>query len=390
MNSVYIFHAMRTPLTPARRGGAYYELRPIDLLKQCLQQFSEDCGSGFFPKDFILGCTAPTGDLGQNIARAGLLHAGKSGTSGLQINRFDLSGLDAVGLAAAKISSGLQDSIIAGGLELRSRLASREDSGPWTDDPDLAVLPANFPPVFSADLQAALEGRELSELNALAALSEERYQGNEPGAFSFLQSIYDENGLLLLDDDELTDSGDPDVAEPVLSESDYRNYLPLAQKQLFRLESFARLHTRFTVAGEADGLSLLLLGSEKAITTPPLARVVSYALLESENSFPFSGMEAAAKKVLNQAGLQPEAIDLWSCDEAFAATALNFQKHLAIPSGKINVSGGNLAFGRPAGANGALLLVRLLEDLKNRQLKYGLLAISDRTGSSAAMIIQNL
>lgn len=390
MNPVYIFHALRTPVTPLSKGGVFYELRPIDLIKQCLQPFAEICGSSSFPQDFILGCTAPVGDLGQNIARAALLHAGESGTSGVQINRFDLSGLDAVGLAAAKIAAGLQRSIIAGGLDLRSRLARTEDSGPWTDDPDLAVLPANFPPVFSADLQAFLEGRQLSELNEWAALSKNRYRENDSGSFSYLHAIYDENGLLLLDKDELAETGNPDAVEPLLSISDYLYYLPLAQKQLYHLESFDRLHTRFTAATEAEGLSFLLLGGETAMDTTPIGKVVSYTLLEGKEGIPFSGMGAAAGKVLVQAGLQAEKIDLWACDEAFAASVLNFQKLMNIPSEKLNVSGGNLAFGRPSGANGSLLLVRLLEDLKKRQLTFGLLTIADRTGIAAAMIVQNL
>ncbi len=393
MNPVYIYDALRTPLAKSGQGGAYYELRPVDLLRQCLLTIAERNPIGLPAQDLILGCTTPLGDMGQNIARAGLLHAGQLYTSGIQINRFDLSGLDAIGLAAAKIAAGFQQRIIAGGMELQSRLEPGQDRGPWTDDPDLAILPANVPAVFSADLQAHLWEISASELFEYAEASRRRCRENVSSGVSFLKHLYDENKLVLLAEDQLSGAADffAEGETPLLTREVYQCYLPLIQKHFTSLEHFPPVHSGFTTASEVDGMAMLMLGDASAGEEgTALARILAYSLEESTTGLPFSGMPAVAKKALQQASLTKEDIDLWTCDEPFAGIALAFQKEMTLPPEKINAGGGNLAFGRPAGANGALLLVRLLEDLKNKGAGRGMLVLGDRSGSCAAMIIENL
>lgn len=393
MNSVYIYDALRTPLEAGLSGGAYREIRPLDLLRQTLLVFSKrEFWQHIPPGDFMLGCATPVGDLGKNIARAALLHAGMHTVSGVQLNRFDLSGLDAVGWAMARIAAGMEVAALAGGLCLQSSLDARQDRGPWTDDPDMAILPTGFPSAFSADLQSWLHALDADAVAAYAENSRLRGQDRKTTDFSCLCPILDDNGLTLIDQDRLPEVGDASEELPILPEAVYQRFLPLAQKKYFHLEHFSSIHTAFSTAAPADGLALLLLGGEPTVAAAqtPLARIRAYVLLESAENLPFAGMAQAAEAALARSGLRRDQIDLWGCDEPYAGIALAFQKNMQLDPERLNVSGGNLLFGRPAAANGSYLLIRMLEDLKNRQLSFGLLALADHSGSSGAIIVENL
>lgn len=392
MNPVYIYDALRTPLEAGLSGGAYREIRPLDLLRQTLLVLSKrEFWRHVPPSDFILGCATPVGDLGKNIARAALLHAGMHAISGVQLNRFDLSGLDAVGWAMARIGAGMEAAVLAGGLCLQSSLDARQDRGAWTDDPDMAILPTGFPPVFSADLQSWLDALDADGLEAYAKNARSRGQDISTSDFSYLFPILDDNGLTLIDQDRLPEASETSEGLPLLPEVVYQRFLPLAQKKYFHLEHFPRIHAASTAAAPADGLGLLLLGGEPTTAARvPLARIRAYVLLESAENLPFAGMTQAAEAALARSGLSREQIDLWACDEPFAGIALAFQRSMQLDPERLNVSGGNLVFGRPAAANGSYLLIRMLEDLKNKQLSFGLLALADHSGSSGAIIVENL
>lgn len=391
MNPVYIYHALRTPMEAKHSGGSYREIRPLDLLGQTLLAMSDHpYWKGSPPRDFILGCDTPLGDLGKNIARAALVHAGMHAISGVQINRFDLGGLDALGWSMARIGSGAQESLVAGGISLQGSVEGINDRGSWTDDPDLAVLSTGFPPVFSADLQAYLRSLTASDVQAYAETSRLRLSERPGEGCTYLHIVTDVNGIPLVERDRLPEMGAFVDNYPLLTEAVYHRFLSLAQKKYVDLEHFARIHDLSTTAQAADGLALLLVGGKPTTSAQqPIARILAYELLESSENLPFAGMEQAAQAVLAKAGLRKNEIDLWICDEPFAGIALGFQQGMQVDPDKLNISGGNLAFGRPAAANGPYLLVRLLEDLKNKQLTYGLLVLADHSGSCAAMIVEN-
>ena len=129
MPEAYIYDALRTPRGKGKSRGALYEVKPIDLLSVTLHALQQRMAIA--PKeldDAVIGCVTPIGDQGYNIAKAALLHAGWGGAvSGMQVNRYCASGLEAVNLAAMKVRSGWESLVLAGGLESMSRIPIGSD-----------------------------------------------------------------------------------------------------------------------------------------------------------------------------------------------------------------------------------------------------------------------
>ena len=160
MTEAYIFDALRTPRGKGKPSGALYEVKPIDLLASCLQALVErnDLDTALVD-DVLIGCVTPVGDQGFNIAKTTLLHAGwDSDVSGMQLNRFCASGLEAINLAAMKIRSGWERLIVAGGVESMSRVPIGSDGGPLLFDPELTARVRYVPQGIAADLIATREG----------------------------------------------------------------------------------------------------------------------------------------------------------------------------------------------------------------------------------------
>ena len=206
MPEAYIYDALRTPRGKGKSRGALYEVKPIDLLSITLRALQKRMGIA--PEaldDAVIGCVTPIGDQGYNIAKAALLHAGwGDAVSGMQVNRYCASGLEAVNLAAMKVRSGWENLVLAGGVESMSRIPIGSDGGPLMYDPELITRVNSIPQGISADLIATMEGFGREELDAYAYNSHQRaQQAWRNGYFSrSIIPIYDRNGLLILDNDE--------------------------------------------------------------------------------------------------------------------------------------------------------------------------------------------
>jgi acetyl-CoA C-acetyltransferase len=159
VRDAYVFDAVRTPRGKGKRDGALYEVKPIDLLRTVLSALQErNRLNTSLVDDLILGCVTPIGDQGGNIAKTAASYAGWDvSVSGVQLNRFCASGLEAVNLAAAKIRSGWEDLVVAGGVESMSRVPMGSDGGPWIFDPAVTSALGFVPQGIGADLIATLE-----------------------------------------------------------------------------------------------------------------------------------------------------------------------------------------------------------------------------------------
>ena len=401
MTEAYIFDALRTPRGKGKPSGALYEVRAIDLLSDVLKELQRknDLDTAQVD-DGIFGCVTPLEDQGGNIGKAALLFSDWSDSvAGMQINRFCCSGLEAVNLAAMKIRSGLEDLIVAGGVESMSRVPMGADAGPMFFDPDV-VGKINFVPQgISADLVATIEGFSREQLDNYALKSHQR------ASFAMKNGYFDKSmipirdfvGLVILDKDELVRADcsmeSLEKLRPAFAKLGEMGCDAMAQKKYPSVEFIRHVHTAGNSSGVVDGAAAVLVGSlEKgtALGLTPRARVLATATVSSEPTIMFLGHIAAAKKALKKANLTAKDIDLWEVNEAFAAVILKFQKDMSVDDAIINVNGGAIALGHPLGATGAILLGTVLEELERRGQKRALIALCGGAGMGVATIIERV
>lgn len=401
MTDAYIFDVIRTPRGKGKIGGALYEIKPIDLLATTMRALVE---RNQFPTsevtDAIIGCVTPIDGQGFNIAKAALLHAGWSNqVCGMQINRYCTSGLEAINLAAMKISSGWEELVVAGGVESMSRIPLGSDGGALLEDPELISKINYLPQGVSADLIATLEGFSREEVDTYALQSQQRAQVALKNQY-FHQSIipvHDQNGLPILTQDELPR---PDTTlerllalRPAFAHYGEMGFQEMALQQYPELERIQYVHTAGNSSGIVDGAALALLGAKEkgeALGLKARARVVSVGMAGVEPTLMLTGPAPAAQKALRKAGMTVQDIDLWECNEAFASVVLRFQREMQIDEAILNVNGGAIAFGHPLGASGTMLLNMLLDELERRDLQTGLVTLCAGGGMGVATIIERV
>ncbi len=401
MKDVFIYDALRTPRAHGKARGALYEVKPVHLLEVALRalqrrhQFqSTDVD------DLIIGCVTPIGDQGFNIARTALLEAGMSAANGgMQINRYCTSGLEAVNLAAAKIAAGWEEFSIAGGTESMSRVPIGSDGGPLLNDPGVFMTQNYLPQGVAADLIATMEGFQREELDAYAVQSHQRAAAAQAAGYfqSSIIPICDANGLPILKQDETirpnTDLEQLARLKPSFARLGDQGFAAMALHRYPEVEKVAYLHTPGNSCSLADGAALVLLGNKekgKALGLQPRARILSCATVSVDPTIMLTGPSLAAEKALKISKLKAKDIDLWECNEAFAAVVLKFQRDLNLPDDQLNVNGGAIALGHPLGATGAMLLGTILDELERRDLQTGLVTLCAGAGLAVATIIQRV
>lgn len=401
MSEAYIFDAIRTPRGKGKRHGSLHEIKPIDLLTTMLTTLEE---RQQFPSqqidDVVIGCVTPVADQGYNIAKAALMNAGWAETvSGMQLNRFCASGLEAVNLAAMKIRSGWEDFVVAGGLESMSRVPLGSDGGPLLFDPEVTNKVNYLPQGVSADLIATIEGFSREDVDAYALLSQQRaYQAQTSGHFSnALIPIFDKNGLPILEKDEhLRPHTELEVLgqlPPAFAKLGAMGYDEMALHQYPMVEKIKHVHTAGNSSGIVDGASVVLLGSKEKgeeLGLKPRAMIKSISNVSVDPTIMLTGPGPAAEKALKRAGMTAKDIDLWECNEAFASVVLKFQRDLNINMDILNVNGGAIALGHPLGATGAMLIGTLLDELERRNLNTGLVTLCVGGGMGVATIIERV
>lgn len=399
MAEAYIFDALRTPRGKGKTSGALYEVKPTDLLAIILKslQKRQQLDTGLVD-DVIIGCVTPIDDQGYNIAKAAALHAGWRHVSGVQINRYCASGLEAVNLAAVKVRSGWEKLVVAGGVESMSRVPMGSDGGALLYDPEIIIGVNYLPQGIAADLIATMEGFNRAQLDEYALSSQRRADTAQQNGYyePSIIPIHDRNGLLILDKDE---SLRPNTTidsliqlRPAFSKLGKQGFDQMALHSFPELTGIQHLHTAGNSSGIVDGASLVLVGSkdmEKALGAPR-AVIKSAATVAVDPTTMLTGPAAAAQKALRQAGMEADDIDLWECNEAFAAVVLKFLNDMKLSQEVVNVNGGAIALGHPLGATGAMLLGTLLDELERRDLSTGLVTLCVGGGMGVATIIERV
>jgi acetyl-CoA C-acetyltransferase len=400
MNEAFLYDAPRTPRGKGKKDGSLHTIKPVALLSGLMRDMQQrlDLDTACID-DVVLGCVTPIGDQGADIAKTAALVAGWDWkVAGVQLNRFCASGLEAVNLAAQKIRSGWEHLVVAGGVESMSRIPMGSDGGAWAADPETSLRTNFLPQGIGADLIATLEGFSREDLDQFALRSQQKAAAaRRNGRFKSLRPVRDQNGLLVLAQDEFIK---PDTTlaalgalKPSFEMPGKMGFDSLVLRQYPQLENLAHVHTAGNSSGIVDGAALALIGSAdmgRQLDLQPRARILASAVTGTDPTIMLTGPAPATRKALAIAGLTIEDIDLFEVNEAFAAVVLRFMKELQVPEEKVNVNGGAIALGHPLGATGCMLLGNLLDELETRQLRYGLVTLCVGGGMGIATIIERI
>jgi acetyl-CoA C-acetyltransferase len=403
MAEAFIYDHVRTPRGRGKKTGSLNEVKPIDLVVTLMNAI-EDRNEGLDTAgidDVILGCVTPIGDQGSDIARVAAVKAGLAETvAGVQIDRFCASALEAVNQAAARVRSGWEDLILAGGVEAMSRVPMGSNGGAWAMDPKTSLDTYFIPQGVSADLIATIEGFTREDVDALAAQSHQRAAKAWANGYydGCVVPVKDENGLVILDTDETvrpdtTVEGLSRLKPSFVAMGVDAGFDDVALAKYTEVEKINHVHHGGNSSGVVDGASLMLIGSEEAGKKhglTPKARIVATAVIGSEPTIMLTGPAPAAHKALEKAGLTADDIDLWEINEAFAAVALRFMKDMGISEDVTNVNGGAMAMGHPLGATGAIILGTLVDELQRQGKRYGLATLCVGAGMGIATIVEAL
>ena len=401
MPDAYIYDHVRTPRGKGKKDGSLHEVTALSLATQVLEALRDRNGldTGRVD-DVILGCVAPVGEQGADIARTAVLNADYAQTcAGVQINRFCASGLEAVNMAAAKVASGEADMAVGGGVESMSRVPMGSDGGAWPIDPTSAFKTYFTPQGVSADLIASKYGFSRDDVDAYAVESQKRAARSwQEGRFrASIAPAKDQLGLTILDRDEHMR---PDATmqslgslNPSFAAMGEMAFDAVSVQRYPEVERINHVHTPGNSSGIVDGAAGVLIGTKalgEALGLKPRARIRGAASIGSEPSIMLTGPEPVTRKLLGRLGMEPGDIDLYELNEAFAAVVLRYMQALDIPHDKINVCGGAIAMGHPLGATGAMILGTVLDELERTGQGTALATLCIGGGMGTATVIERV
>ena len=401
MTHAMIFDAIRTPRGKGKKDGSLHAIKPVDLLGGLLNQLQARHGFDTAEvDDVVMGCVSPVGEQGSVLPKTALLKAGWDvQVSGVQINRFCASGLEAVNLGAQKVASGWEDLVVAGGVESMSRVAMGSDGGAWAQDPATNAATGFTPQGIGADLIATMSGWSREDVDRFALTSQQRAAAAQAdGRFDrSVIPVLDEIGIAVLERDEFikprTTMEGLAGLKTSFADMGKMGFDAVALSRYPHVERIDHVHTAGNSSGIVDGAAAVLIGSEakgKALGLTPRGRIVATALSGADPTIMLTGPMPASRKVLAKAGLTVDDIDLFEVNEAFAAVPMRFMLEMNVPHEKVNVNGGAIALGHPLGATGAMLVGTLLDELERRQLKRGLITLCVGGGMGIATIIERV
>ncbi len=392
MKEAWLVSIARTAVGKAPRG-TLRNTRPDDMaaavIKELLHRVPQASPDEI--EDVILGCAMPEAEQGNNVARVASLRSGLPvSCSAMTINRFCSSGLQAIALAAERIMAGFGETAIAGGTESMSLVPM----GGYHFSPNPALVEA-YPDVY---LNMGLTAENLAR----------KYQVTREQQDEFSLRSH-QRAIAAIDEEKFKEEIVPlEVVEVSLNGA----AKPQARKILFAtdegprrdtsIEALARLKAAFhahgtVTAGNASQMSdgaavALIVSAEKARQwgVKPLARFVGYATAGVPPEEMGMGPVEAIPKALKLAGLKLAEIGLIELNEAFAAQALSVIRVAGLNPEITNVNGGAIALGHPLGSTGAKLTASLLNEMRRRGVRYGMVTMCVGGGMGAAGIFENL
>ena len=398
-NDAYVFDAIRTPR--GKKDGALNQLTPTDILAKLLKALQQKHNLDTSQvEDVVIGCVTPVGEQGGNIAKAAVQYAGwDESVTGMQVNRFCASGLEAINLAAMKIKSGWEDLIVAGGIDCMSRVPMGSDGGSIMFEPKVNLKTQFVPQGISADLIATLGDYSREDVDSFAFESQKRATiALNKGYFKSIIPLTDQNGLKILDCDEhirpKTTMADLRALKPSFETIGNLGFDEIAIGKYAEVESINHVHTAGNSSGIVDGAATVLIGSNQKgneLGIKPRAKIISVATVSTDSTIMLTGPGPASKEALKKVGMDIKDIDIIEANEAFAAVILRFIDDMGLESTeKVNVNGGAIAMGHPLGATGAMLLGTAIDEMERRDLNTGLITLCVAGGMGISTIIERV
>ena len=390
MREAVIVAGARTPIGRAKKG-TLANTRPDDFGAVVVKETLKRAGYEGPIDDLIMGCAMPEAEQGMNVARlVGALAGLPDTTPALTVNRFCSSGLQTIAYAAERIMLGHSKAIVAGGTESMSMIPmtgntvrlnpklAEEAPQYYIGMGHTAEEVANRYNVTREDQDAfAVRSHELAE----KAIKEGKFK-DEIVPIEVTEYYVDENNKL---QEKKTTFDTDEGVRPGTS-----------------LEGLAKLRPAFNVKGSVtagnasqtfDGAAaVLVMDREEAEKQgiQPLAKFLGFAVGGVPPEVMGIGPIVAVPKALEIAGITQDEVDLWEINEAFASQSIQVVRELGIDMDKVNVNGGAIALGHPLGATGAILTVKLINELKRRGGKYGVVTMCIGGGMGAAGVFEVL
>jgi acetyl-CoA acyltransferase len=388
----YIIGGYRSPV--GRSGkGVFRFMRPDDLGEQVIRKLMSD-----FPQldkeridDVIVGNATPEAEQGLNIGRmVSLMGLDTEKVPGMTVNRYCASGLESIAIASAKIHAGMSDCIIAGGIETMSPIPF----GGWRLVPNAKVAKNNPEWYWGMGLTAEAVANDYNisreDQDAFAMESHMRAAAAiDAGRFA--------TGIAPITVDETyLDTNEKPATRSTIIDTDEgvrRGTTPEALSKLRAVFTQGGSVTAGNSSQTSDGAAFVLIVSErmlKELDVEPIARLKAYHVSGLEPRVMGMGPIHAVPKALERAGLKPGDIDLYELNEAFASQSVAVSRELGLDPAQVNVNGGAIALGHPLGCTGSKLTVQLLDELKLREGKHGIVTMCVGTGQGAAGVFELL
>jgi acetyl-CoA C-acetyltransferase len=378
----FIVEAVRTPV--GRRGGGLSRAHPADLAAHALTALFERVDvDPATVDDVILGCVDQIGSQGGNVARVAWLVAGlPESVPGTTVDRRCGSSQQALHFAAQGVMAGAYDLVVAGGVEVMTRVpigspvkvgAEAGMGAPYEADGWTARYGTQEISQFrGAEMMAERWGFEREDLERYALTSHQRAAAAWDEQ-RFAREVVAYDGV-------------------AVDEGFHRNASLEAMAGLKPLPGRTRL-TAAVASQISDAAAALLVASERAVREhglTPRARVHAMSVVGADPVMMLGGPIPATQKVLNRGGLGIDAVDLFEVNEAFAPVVLAWAAETGAPLTRTNVNGGAIALGHPLGATGARLMTTLLCELERRGGRYGLQTMCEGGGTANATIIERV
>lgn len=390
-NTAYIVAGYRSAVGKAGKGGFRF-YRPDDLAADVIKHLVASVPQLDKERidDVIVGNATPEAEQGLNMGRMiSLMGLNTDKVPGMTVNRYCSSGLETIAIAQAKIEAGMADCIIAGGAESMSIMAM----GGWRIVPNPKTGKENPNWYWGMGLTAEAVANQYNisreDQDAFALHSHEK-------AIAAIKSGRFEQDIVPIE-----------VEHIFLDENEKRQtkkYTVASDEgpRASTLEALAKLKPVFANGGSvtagnssqtSDGAAFVLVMSErmiKELNIEPIARLRSYAVVGVEPRIMGIGPVDAIPKAIKMAGLTQNDINLYELNEAFASQSLAVIRETGINPELVNVNGGAIALGHPLGCTGAKLSVQIMNELRRRNQKYGIVTMCVGTGQGAAGVIELL
>lgn len=391
MQEAYIVAGYRTAVGKSKRGGFRFT-RPDDLAVEVIKGIMASLPQ-LDPKrvdDCIVGNAVPEAEQGLQVGRIISARALGKDVPGMTVNRYCASGLETIAIATAKIRTGYADCIVAGGVESMSLVPTAG----WKTVPNYTISATEPDYYLSMGLTAEAVAREY----AVSREDQDAFSySSHQKAINAIQNGYFKTGILPITVEEVfvNEKGKRATRSYVVDTDE-------GPRPDTSMEALAKLKPVFAADGTvtagnssqtSDGAAFVVVMSErmmKELGLTPLGRLVACASAGVEPRIMGIGPVAAVPKVLQQAGMKQQDVDLVELNEAFASQSLAVIRKLELDPGLVNINGGAIAMGHPLGCTGCKLTIQVMHDLKRLNKKYGMVTACVGGGQGIAGIIENL